>query len=74
MMFVLIPGGHTAWSQAWLTNLRARLFQGNEALESLRGVMRDQCVGSLYTLHPELQRLRSNGLNECDNCYGLPDR
>ncbi|CAN0517581.1 unnamed protein product, partial [Ectocarpus sp. 8 AP-2014] len=45
-------GGHTAWSRTWLANLQARLFQGTEALASLRGVLRDQCVGSLFSLHP----------------------
>ncbi|CAM9544162.1 unnamed protein product, partial [Laminaria digitata] len=62
-------GGHTAWSRAWLVNLRARLFQGTEALNSLRGLMRDQCVGSLYSLHPALTRSSDKKLADCSSCY-----
>eukprot|EP00903_Cladosiphon_okamuranus_P014186 g13181.t3 len=62
-------GGHTSWSRAWLVNLRARLFQGTEALGSLRGILRDQCVGSMFSLHPALTRSRGKGLAECNGCY-----
>lgn len=62
-------GGHTAWSRAWLVNLRARLFQGTEALSSLRGLMREQCVGSLYSLHPALTRSSDKKLEDCSSCY-----
>lgn len=65
----ITSGGHTAWSRAWLVNLRARLFQGTEALNSLRGIMRDQCVGSLYSLHPALSRSSDKKLVDCTSCY-----
>ncbi|CAM9542640.1 unnamed protein product [Ectocarpus sp. 8 AP-2014] len=64
-------GGHTAWSRTWLANLQARLFQGTEALASLRGVLRDQCVGSLFSLHPALSRIRGKDFEECSSCYEL---
>lgn len=50
-------------------NLRARLFQGTEALASLRGILRDQCVGSMFSLHPVLSRSRAKELAECTSCY-----
>ena len=62
-------GGHTGWSRAWLVNLRARLFQGTEALNSLRGLMHEQCVGSLYSLHPALSRSSDKKLADCFSCY-----
>ncbi|CAM9849542.1 unnamed protein product [Pylaiella littoralis] len=64
-------GGHTAWSRAWLVNLRARLFQGAEALDSLRGVLRDQCVGSMFSLHPPLTKTPGKELAECLSCFGI---
>ncbi|CAM9332311.1 unnamed protein product, partial [Hapterophycus canaliculatus] len=65
-------GGHTSWSRAWLVNLRARLFQGSEALASLRGVLRDQCVGSLFSLHPPLVKTPGKELAECTSCFKVP--
>lgn len=66
-------GGHTAWSRAWLVCLRARLFQGKEALDSLRGVISEQSVGSLYSLHPPLVRSPKKELADCSTCYELED-
>lgn len=67
-------GGHTAWSRAWLVNLRARLFNGTEALQSLRGIVNEQSVGSLYTLHPALTRLHAKDLGDCTSCFGKGDQ
>ncbi|CAM9315795.1 unnamed protein product [Scytosiphon promiscuus] len=64
-------GGHTSWSRAWLANLRARLFQGSEALDSLRGLLRDQCVGSLFSLHPALTRTLGKEMAECTSCFEM---
>lgn len=71
--FGVCAGGHTSWSRAWLVSLRARLFQGSEALASLRGVLRDQCVGSLFSLHPALTKTVGKELAECLSCFELRD-
>lgn len=45
-------GGHTGWSRAWVVNLRARLEQGDEALESLYALLGESTMANLFDAHP----------------------
>ena len=47
-------GGATGWSQAWLTNLWARIGDGDKAWESMLTIMREFTVENRFALHPPL--------------------
>lgn len=48
-------GGHTGWSQAWITNFWARLGHGEKAHESLRELLAKAVHPNLFGDHPPFQ-------------------
>ncbi len=48
-------GGHTGWSMAWIANLRARLGQGDQALEAIDALLKKCTAPNLFDLHPPFQ-------------------
>ncbi len=48
-------GGHTGWSAAWLINLYARLYDGNQAVQFLHNILEKATAPNLFTLHPPFQ-------------------
>lgn len=48
-------GGHISWSMAWIINLYARLFKGEEAYQKLLTLMTKQTRCNLFTVHPPFQ-------------------
>jgi alpha-L-fucosidase 2 len=48
-------GGHTGWSSAWITNLWARLGNGNKALDYIEKVLSNNTASNLFGLHPPFQ-------------------
>ena len=48
-------GGHTGWSRAWIINFRARLYDGNEALDNLRALLTSSTSSNLFDMHPPFQ-------------------
>ena len=48
-------GGHTGWSRAWIINLYARLFDGEEAHRHLRLLLEESTLPNLLDTHPPFQ-------------------
>lgn len=48
-------GGHTGWSAAWVTNLWARLHQGDSALKAFNTILIKKSADNLFDLHPPFQ-------------------
>lgn len=48
-------GGHTGWSCAWITNMWARLYDGNMVYENLKNLLTHSTCPNLLNLHPPFQ-------------------
>lgn len=48
-------GGHTGWSRAWLINMHARLWQGEEAYEHVKKLLMNSTLPNLLDTHPPFQ-------------------
>lgn len=48
-------GGHTGWSAAWVTNLWARMKDGDEALRAFSAILKKRTAPNLFDLHPPFQ-------------------
>lgn len=48
-------GGHTGWSAAWLISQYARVFEGDNARNSLNTVLRKSTSPNLFGQHPPFQ-------------------
>lgn len=48
-------GGHTGWSRAWIMNMYARLWQGDQVYENLLRLFQDSTLPNLLDNHPPFQ-------------------
>lgn len=48
-------GGHTGWSCAWITNMWARLYDGNMVYENLKKLLTHSTNPNLLDMHPPFQ-------------------
>lgn len=48
-------GGHTGWSCAWITNMWARLYDGNMVYENLKKLLTHSTSPNLLDMHPPFQ-------------------
>lgn len=48
-------GGHTGWSRAWITNMYARLHNGEAVLSHLTQLMQYSTATNLFDMHPPFQ-------------------
>lgn len=48
-------GGHTGWSQAWIINFRASLYEGNNALRGIEKLFAHSTLPNLLDTHPPFQ-------------------
>lgn len=48
-------GGHTGWSQAWIINFRASLYEGNSCLEGIEKLFKNSTLPNLLDTHPPFQ-------------------
>lgn len=48
-------GGYTGWSGAWVSNLWARLKQGDSAMIAINKIVANNTAANLFDLHPPFQ-------------------
>ena len=48
-------GGHTGWSRAWITNMWARLFDGEKVYENLVALLSYSTNPNMFDSHPPFQ-------------------
>jgi alpha-L-fucosidase 2 len=48
-------GGHTGWSRAWIMNMYARLWSGNDCYENLLALFHNSTLPNLLDNHPPFQ-------------------
>ncbi len=48
-------GGHTGWSRAWITNMWARLFDGEKVYENLKALLNRSTNPNMFDSHPPFQ-------------------
>ncbi len=48
-------GGHTGWSKAWIVNFYARLLDGEQAYQHLKGLIGKTCLPNMFSTHPPFQ-------------------
>ncbi len=48
-------GGHTGWSMAWIINMYARLWDGQECYENILKLLRNSTLPNLLGNHPPFQ-------------------